>query len=49
MQLATLEAKVFFHHLLTHCRIELTRDYPAKHGWRPLGRVSGKVRLRFNP
>ena len=47
MQLATLEAKVFFHYLLTHCRFELTREYPVKHGWRPLGRVSGKVSVRF--
>jgi cytochrome P450 len=49
MQLATLEAKVFFHRLLTQCRIQLTRDYPAKHGWRPLGRVSGKVGLQLIP
>jgi len=47
MQLATLEAKVFFHNLLTRCRFELTSDRAPKHQWRPLGRVSGDVGLRL--
>jgi cytochrome P450 len=47
MQLATLEAKVLFHNLLTRCRFELQRDYEPRHTWRPLGCVSGKVGLRL--
>ena len=47
MQLATLEASVFFHHLLTHCRFELKKDYEPRHTWNPLGCVSGKVGLKL--
>ncbi|MFT3924384.1 MAG: cytochrome P450 [Myxococcales bacterium] len=47
MQLATLEAKLLFHRLLTRCRFELAPDYEARHTYTPLGCVSGKVGLRL--
>jgi len=47
MQLATLQAKVFFHSLLTRSYVSLYKDYDAAHTYRPLGCVSGDVRLRL--
>lgn len=47
MQLATLQAKVFFHTLLTRCSFFLHKDYEAAHVYRPLGCVSGSVGLRL--
>lgn len=47
MQLATLQAKVFFHTLLTGCSFSLQKDYEAEHVYRPLGCVSGSVGLRL--
>jgi cytochrome P450 len=49
MQLASIEAKLLFHALLTRCRFELERDYEAEHTYTPLGTVSGKVALRLIP
>jgi cytochrome P450 len=43
--LANLEAKAFWHALLTRCRFRLERDYTARHTIAPLGTVSGKVAL----
>ncbi|HEX5659781.1 MAG TPA: cytochrome P450 [Polyangiales bacterium] len=49
MQLATIEAKLLWHKLLTRCRFELAPDYRARHTFTPLGCVSGKVRLKLVP
>lgn len=46
-QLASIEAKLLFHALLTRCRFELAPDYEAEHTYRPLGCVSGKVALKL--
>lgn len=48
MQLATLEAKVFFHSLLTRSRFKLRRDYTGTHSFRPLGCISGDVALELD-
>lgn len=45
--LAVLEATIFWHELLSRCRISLVRPYVAKHQMSPLGTASGKVELRF--
>jgi cytochrome P450 len=44
--LANLEAKAFWHAMLTRCRFSLQPHYEARHQFRPLGCVSGKVRLK---
>jgi cytochrome P450 len=48
-QLATLEMKLLFHHLLTTCTFSLAKDYEARHTFTPMGMVSGKVSLRLAP
>lgn len=45
MQLANIEAKVFWQTLLSRARIRLARDYEARHQFTPLGSVSGNVDL----
>lgn len=45
MQLATLEAKVFFQRLLARASFRLARDYVARHVHTPMGSVSGAVDL----
>jgi cytochrome P450 len=45
MQLANMEMKLFWHRLLTTCRLRLTRDYEANHTFTPMGIVSGPVTL----
>jgi cytochrome P450 len=47
MQLANIEAKLFWHALLTRCRFGLARDYTARHTYTPFGMVSGKVELEL--
>jgi cytochrome P450 len=47
--LATLEATIFWHELLSRCRISLRRPYEGRHQMSPLGTVSGAVNLRFEP
>jgi cytochrome P450 len=49
MQLANMEMKLFWHRLLTTCRLRLAPDYEARHTFSPLGIVSGKVRLTLEP
>ena len=49
MQLANMEMKLFWHALLSRCRFRLTRDYEARHTFAPMGMVSGKVSLTFDP
>jgi cytochrome P450 len=49
MQLSTIEAKLFWHYLLTRCRFELSRAYAAEHTFTPIGIVSGKVGLKLTP
>jgi cytochrome P450 len=44
--LANLEARAFWHAMLTRCRFRLQPDYAAHHEFRPLGCVSGKVGLK---
>jgi cytochrome P450 len=44
-QLSTLEAKAFWHVMLSRCKFELARPYEAVHQLRPLGMVSGDVEL----
>ena len=44
-QLSALEAKAFWHTLLGKARFQLARPYPARHEFKPLGSVSGKVEL----
>jgi cytochrome P450 len=46
-QLAEVEAKVFFHQLLSKVRFRLADDQKVRHQFRPLGQVSGPVRLVF--
>lgn len=48
-QLATLEAKAFWHVMLSKCRFELARPYEARHQLVPLGIVSGDVGLALHP
>jgi cytochrome P450 len=45
LQLATAEAKGFWHAMLTRCRFRLERDYEGRHGFGPFGMVSGNVAL----
>ena len=45
LQLATAEVKGFWHTMLTRCRFRLERDYEGRHGFSPLGVVSGDVAL----
>jgi cytochrome P450 len=45
LQLATAEAKGFWHAMLTRCRFRLERDYEGRHGFGPFGIVSGDVAL----
>jgi cytochrome P450 len=45
MQLANMEMKLFWHRMLSSCRLRLTRDYDANHTVSPFGVVSGKVEL----
>ena len=45
MQLANMEMKLFWHQLLTKCRIRLSEPYEARHTFTPMGVVSGKVAL----
>jgi cytochrome P450 len=43
--LANIEAKTFWHAMLTRCRFRLERDYEGQHRYGPLGVVSGDVAL----
>jgi cytochrome P450 len=45
MQLANFEMKVFWHRMLSSCRLRLAPDYDARHTFTPMGTVSGDVRL----
>jgi cytochrome P450 len=47
--LSLLEATVFFHQLLCRGRFRLKKPYEARHQMTPLGCVSGKVELIFEP
>jgi cytochrome P450 len=49
MQLANIEAKVFWQKALTACRFSLRNDYEARHTYTPMGCVSGNVNLRVEP
>jgi cytochrome P450 len=49
LHLATVEAKAFWHAMLTRCRFRLARDYVARHTYVPLGIVSGDVKLVLEP
>jgi cytochrome P450 len=50
MQLANMEAKLFWHRMLSSSRsFRLTRDYEARHTFTPMGMVSGAVRLTMEP
>jgi len=44
-QLSALEAKAFWQAFLSRARFQLTRPYEARHEFRPLGMVSGDVKL----
>lgn len=48
-QLASLEAKAFWHALLSRARIRLAQPYHARHELSPLGSVSGDVELIVEP
>jgi cytochrome P450 len=45
MHLSTVEAKAFWHAMLTRCQFRLAHDYEARHTLAPLGTVSGNVEL----
>jgi hypothetical protein len=47
--LSTLEAKLFWSRLLPRARIALRSNYVARHQYRPLGVVSGDVRVVIEP
>jgi cytochrome P450 len=47
MQLANLEMKLFWHKVLTTCRVTLVEEVEPHHEFSPMGCVSGKVPLRF--
>ena len=48
MQLANMEAKLFWQKMLARCSFRLTRDYDAMHVHTPMGSVSGKVALTLS-
>ena len=48
MQLANMEAKLFWQKLLPRCSFALRRDYEAKHVHTPMGSVSGNVALMLH-
>jgi cytochrome P450 len=49
-QLSAVEAKVFFHHLLSKLRFRRAdAGTKRRHQFRPMGQVSGPVRLVFEP
>jgi cytochrome P450 len=48
-QLSTMEAKAFWHTLLSRARFRLARQYAARHQLTPLGCVSGDVELIVEP
>ncbi len=48
MNLAAVEAKAFWHAMLTRCRFRLAPDYEGHHQYGPLGVVSGKVELAID-
>ncbi|HEX5656559.1 MAG TPA: cytochrome P450 [Polyangiales bacterium] len=48
-QLATLEAKLVFHRLLTRTRFALVRDNGLRHVYAPFGVAAGKVELALTP
>lgn len=48
-QLASLQAKAFWHAVGTRARFRLAEPYQAKHEFRPLGMVSGDVELLIEP
>jgi len=43
--LSTLEVKAFWHAMLPRCRFRLAADYDARHEYKPMGSVSGPVKL----
>jgi cytochrome P450 len=45
LHLANVEAKAFWHAMLTRCRFRLARDYEARHSFNLLGVASGRVEL----
>jgi cytochrome P450 len=47
-QLSALEAKTFWHIMLSRCRFELAKPYRAVHTLTPLGMVSGDVALKLS-
>lgn len=47
-QLAELQAKALWHALLTHARLQPVRDGAGRHAYRPLGAVTGLVKLRLD-
>jgi cytochrome P450 len=44
-QVANVEVKAFWHAMLRRCRFRLARDYEARHGYTPLGTLSGDIDL----
>ena len=48
-QLATMEAKAFWHTVMRRARIRLAKPYTARHQVLPLGVVSGDVELIVEP
>jgi cytochrome P450 len=46
-QLAGVEVRAFWHALLRRCRFRLRKDYTARHGYLPVGMVSGDVELEL--
>jgi cytochrome P450 len=45
LHLANVEAKAFWHAMLTQCRFRLAKDYEARHSFNLLGVASGDVKL----
>ncbi len=48
-QLASLEAKAFWHAFLTRASFRLSKPYTARHELKPIGMVSGRVELYVDP
>jgi cytochrome P450 len=45
LHLANVEARAFWHAMLTRCRFRLVKDYEARHSFNLLGVASGEVKL----
>jgi cytochrome P450 len=48
-QIANVEVKAFWHAMLQRCRFRLATPYEARHGYLPIGILSGDIDLIVEP